>query len=154
MKVYSDLETAKQLEELWYTIEKGITLAKETLEKAELIKIAIIEKNLQIQEDKKEVSQLYSQTKDKASEILQTQLKIQELITNVESSINEIGGKKGLDNLQTDHQVIHNILSEARAEIERLHKKLEMQAKKEQVLRVWLFGVSFGILSLGLIVLK
>jgi chromosome segregation ATPase len=149
MKTYSDLEIAKQLEQLLQTIEKGITLATNTVDRGRKLEKQILENETKFEAIKSDVFQAADEVKDVAKNIQVAE----QIFQDVKSAVNELGGKKGLENLQHEYKTIHNTLNEAKLEIERLQIKLQTQVEQQQFLRIWLFGVSFGVvlaLILGL----
>lgn len=92
---------------------------------------------LQLAIDKKEAAHFLEQTQDKAKLVVDTYSGLQQLKSQVESIINDFGGKQKLD-------TISNSFKAAQTEIEYLHKKLETQTKQQSLLRNWLIAVSIG----------
>lgn len=81
--------------------------------------------------DKKEAAYFLEQVQDKAKLVVDTYSGLQQLKNQIESIINNFGGKQKLDTISN--------------EIEHLHKKLETQTKQQSLLRNWLIAVSIGI---------
>lgn len=242
MKTLTDLEVAKQLDELWQTIERGITTSREALEKAQKIHAFISQENSQLEQIKFDASLIANGIQDSVREVQQQQSKLVENITlasqihdrittqveqvgnshtlldrfnqelevikssldaakiqaqqldailpeftnqlpqyidevktlasqvkidreettqfqikveqaclqidqrknEIESIIAEFGGKESLDNLHLENKNIRNNFREAQGEIERLHKKIDIQTQKQILFRNWLIGLSFG----------
>jgi DNA repair exonuclease SbcCD ATPase subunit len=249
MKTLTDLEVAKQLDELWQTIERGIRIARETLEQAQQIHAFLSQENSQLEQVKSDAYLITNTIQDSVREFQQQQSKLSENITlasqihdrittqvekignshtildrfnqelevihnsldtaktqaqqlhdifpefinelpqyidevktlvsqvkinqqetaeyqakaqhkayeatqaysQIESIITEFGGKESLDNLHLENKNIRNTFREVQIDIERLHKKVEIQLQKQTLFRNWLIVISFG-LSVTLIV--
>jgi methyl-accepting chemotaxis protein len=149
MKTYSDLEIAKQLEQLLHTIEKGITLANDTVDRGRKLEKQILENETKFEEIKSDIFQAADEVKDVAKNIQVAE----QIFQDVKLAVNEVGGKQGLENLQHEYKTIRNTLNEAKLEIERLQIKLQTQVEQQQFLRIWLFGVSFGMVLALILVL-
>ena len=150
MKTYSDLEIAKQLEELLHTIEKGITSANDTVDRGQKLEKQILENETKFEEIKSDIFQAADQVKDVATKIQVAE----QIFQDVKLAVNQVGGKEGLENLQQEYKTIRNTLSEANLELERLQIKLKTQMEQQHFLRIWLFGVSFGVVLALILVLK
>lgn len=143
MKTYSDLEIAKQLEQLLHTIEKGISSANDAVDRGRKLEKEILENETIFEEIKSDIFQV-AKNIQVAEEIFQ----------DVKLAVDEVGGKQGLQNLQLEYKTISNTLSEANLQLECLQIKLETQVKQHLFLRIWLFGVSFGVVLALILVFR
>ncbi|MBW4672401.1 MAG: hypothetical protein KME60_34535 [Cyanomargarita calcarea GSE-NOS-MK-12-04C] len=149
MKTYSDLEIAKQLEQLLHIIEKGITSANDAVDRGRKLEKQILGNETKFEEIKSDIFQAADEVKDVAKNIQVAE----QIFKDVKSAVNEVGGKQGLENLQQEYKTILNTLSEANLELERLQIKLQTQVEQQQFLRIWLSGVSFGVVLALILVL-
>jgi hypothetical protein len=143
MKTYSDLEIAKQLEQLLHTIEKGISSANDAVDRGRKLEKEILENETIFEEIKSDIFQV-AKNIQVAEEIFQ----------DVKLAVDEVGGKQGLQNLKLEYKTISNTLSEANLQLECLQIKLETQVKQHLFLRIWLFGVSFGVVLALILVFR
>jgi chromosome segregation ATPase len=250
MKTYTDLEIAKQLEELWQTIEKGITIAKEGIIKSQEIqtinnedekkftkikveifqiadevrktsqfisnsssdfenkirsaenakdilssqltqfenyqsdlerlhqklvivvasmttaqtKIQQFEENLpelvqklpkklaeiknlafQVTSDKTIILELSQQIQEQANQVKEANPRIEKLQQMIDLMPNQAEYQTHITNLETENKLLTSQIKTNKQEIERLHKRLENQSKKQQIFQSWLLGISFMI---------
>jgi chromosome segregation ATPase len=242
MKTFTDIEVAKQLDELWQTIERGIITARDALEKAQKIHGFIAKENSQLEQIKSDAYLVANTIQDSVREVQQQQSKLNENIilasqihdrittqveqignshtiierfkqeleviqnslnaakiqaqqldailpeftnelpqyineiktlasqvkinqqetakfqataeykadeavqaySQIESIITDFGGKESLDTLHLENKTIRNNFRESQSEIERLHKKIDIQIQKQVLFRNWLIAISFG----------
>jgi chromosome segregation ATPase len=102
----------------------------------------------QVKINREETAQFQAKAEHKAHEAAQAYLQIDQTKNEIESIITEFGGKEFLDNLHLENKNIRNNFRESQAEIERLHKKMEIhiqtQIKTQTLFRNWLIAISFG----------
>ncbi|BDA72083.1 hypothetical protein RIVM261_005580 [Rivularia sp. IAM M-261] len=96
----------------------------------------------QIETTKQEIARYQEKTQSQTNEVSQAHSQIQTIKTEIQTIITDFGGKQALDKLHLDNQTIHNQLQQAQTEIERLHQKLETQAKKQKQFNTWLLALS------------
>lgn len=128
MKTHTDLEVAKHLDELWQTIERGITVANDALEQAQKIHAFIAQDSKQLDTIKTDASLIANTIQDAVRE-MQTQksqlgdnIQIATTIRDdIASQIEEIVNyKKTLDNFKSEFITIRDNLDVAKVKIEQL----------------------------------
>lgn len=85
MKTYTDLEIAKQLEELWQTIEKGITVAKESISKTQEIQTINHEDGKKFAKIKADVFQIADEVRKTSQFISNSSSDFEHKIRNAEN---------------------------------------------------------------------
>ncbi|BAZ12524.1 chromosome partition protein Smc [Calothrix sp. NIES-4071] len=90
MKLHTDVETAKQLEELWHTIERGITVANQAAQQAGAIHAAIMQDYSKIEQLKLDTSSFAHTIQDNIDEVKQQQLYLEDNIQAVSHIRHEI----------------------------------------------------------------
>ncbi|MEA5572528.1 hypothetical protein [Calothrix sp. UHCC 0171] len=88
MKTLTDLEVAKQLDELWQTIERGMKVSHEVLEKAQKIHTFISHENSKLEQVTSDASLIANTIQNSVREIQQQQLHLRENI-KIASQIND-----------------------------------------------------------------
>jgi chromosome segregation ATPase len=75
------------------------------------------------------VSQLAKDTEDRSATVLQAQSELEQLRQDVLSAVNQLGGKKGLENLLQQYQNIHNTLTEAQTSSHKLNTEANSRSQ-------------------------
>jgi chromosome segregation ATPase len=104
-------------------------------------------KNLafQIASDKAVILELSQQIQEQANQVKEANPKIEKLQQMIDLMPNQAEYQTHITNLKTENQVLTSQITSNKQEIERLHKKLENQSKKQQIFQSWLLGISFMI---------
>ncbi len=128
MKTLTDLEIAKQLDELWQTIERGIKTSREALEKAQKIHAFISQENSQLEQIKSDASLIANGIQDSVHEVQQQQSKLIENITlasqihdRITTQVEQIGNSHTvLERFNQELEVIKNSLDTATTQAQQL----------------------------------
>lgn len=101
---------------------------------------------------KQEAANVLEQIQDKAKLAVESHSQNQKIKDEVESIIKDFGGKEKFDKLQLDYNTVCHSFKASQAEIEHLHKQLEIQIKQQSFLRKWMIAISIGVAILSSIV--
>ncbi len=104
MKLHTDIEVAKQLEDLWHTIERGITVASDAAQQAGAIHAAIIQHYSKIEQLKLDTSEFTHTIQHNIDEVKHQQLHLEQNIQAVNHTRDEIISQ--LEQIETNKQEI------------------------------------------------
>lgn len=138
MSGHTDAETARQLEELWNTITRGIDYAQEVLERSRQVEAevsqhctTVVDRASQAQTTKLEISEIAHKVEQTQAAVRQLQVTVEEkvqtakqLCNEVVSTVAQFGGQETLQALQQELQDARTRLSEATTRLQQAEERL------------------------------
>lgn len=139
MKLHTDIETAKQLEELWHTIERGITVASDAAQQAGAIHTAIMQDYSKIEQLKLDTSLFAHTIQHNIDEVKQQQLHLQENIQTVnhtrleiQSQLQQIGDyQTRLDAFKQELKSVTDTVEATKSQVQQLEQINQLAAQIE-----------------------
>ncbi|BAZ42638.1 chromosome partition protein Smc [Calothrix sp. NIES-4101] len=132
MKTLTDLEVAKQLDELWQTIERGMKVSHKVLEKAQKIQTFISHENKKVEQITSDSSLIANTIQNSIRQIQEQQLNLSENIKkasqisdNIAFKVEKISNYDGiLDNFKQELENIQNSFELAQNQVQELQSIL------------------------------
>lgn len=104
MLQHTDEEIARQLEELENTITTGINSARHILQKAQKIENTVVAVQQTVGEKAAQIDIAQSEIGGITEQIIQMRSQTEQMLQQVQSIMDEVGGKQGLQELRKQYQ--------------------------------------------------